>query len=416
MRLKLISIFILLFLVSPSVILAGFGVSPYYVYNQHLKPGSVYESEIILSRSEAADSLTITVEPEVGQISSWFSFKPGSKFTFPKGQNRFPLKVVVTVPPNADLKNYQGVIRVKATSGDDAPSGGVSVVKGARLEVDLITTNIDVSQLTVEDIKAEPVVADSKGNQKLTLHLKIKNDGNTSAGPTKVTIDFTDTLSNPAGSVTNVGSIAQIPPNTTQVVDAVFSTQLDPKEYFANTRVFLNDSLIKEDRLVITVTTPPASTGLKFPLPPSLSAITQPLYLALLFVLILGLTITLVLYRRRRRPAALVALVLTLMASVLLFVLSNREVKIKGATTVGSSSLPSLPPAPTLVPPVRVLDPSLVATFSVYERPSVTSAVVYVAQDNQNFPVLSQSVGWYQVQLPNGLNGWLPKTSVKGQN
>lgn len=412
MRFKLF-FFILALSFLPSPVLAGFGVSPYYVYNQHLKPGSVYESEIILSRSDSNEDLLIKAEPEVGQISSWFTFKPANQFTFPKGQNRFPLKVVVTVPQDAKLDNYKGVIRVKATSSENAPAGGVSVVKGARLEVDLITTNIDVSQLTVEDIKADPVTQ-TDAAQKLMLHLKVRNDGNTAAGPTKVTIDLTDTLNNNITSLTNTNTIQSVPANETKIVDAEFTTNLNPGEYFASTRVFLNDSLIKEDRLVIKVLAPPPSAR-TLPLPRSLTSIS-PFSLYLLLILIIGCTISFVLYRLHKKTLSLIILLLTIAVFLLSLVFLNPANRIKGVSVQKSPAVDLPAKAPTTAPlPVQVTDPSG-ATYSIYQEASLASKVIYTARENEKMKVIDRSGDWYLVKTSNDLTGWLPSTSVKSTN
>ncbi|MCW1949118.1 MAG: SH3 domain-containing protein, partial [Candidatus Shapirobacteria bacterium] len=51
--------------------------------------------------------------------------------------------------------------------------------------------------------------------------------------------------------------------------------------------------------------------------------------------------------------------------------------------------------------------------YPIYRTPNLDSDIVYTAQENEKFNVISDQGDWYQVSLGNGSGGWLKKSNVK---
>ncbi len=119
------------------VVLAGFGVSPYLIRNYELYPGSFYEQEINLKRSEAELNLDLKaiVTIDALEIEDWITLYPGSEFILPVGQANVPMIVKINVPETAELKDYSGYIRANILSLEDHT--GVAISLGSRIELDL---------------------------------------------------------------------------------------------------------------------------------------------------------------------------------------------------------------------------------------------------------------------------------------
>lgn len=101
---------VLFLLIKPMMAYAGFGVSPININKEHLKPGATVTETISVSRSNANESTRITVEPDLGEIESWFTFSPGKEFIFEAGAVRKDFQITIKVPQDTELKEYTGII------------------------------------------------------------------------------------------------------------------------------------------------------------------------------------------------------------------------------------------------------------------------------------------------------------------
>lgn len=438
---------------------AGFGVSPSNIYHEYLKPGGHFEQKITLSRSEADENLEIVVEPTLEEMADWFTFDPGMKFTFPKGVNRISFTAIIDVPENATFKGYGGVIRVKAISAD-GPAGGVAIVKGARIDVELITTEINVTEVEVTQLK----MRDVEGDDPLKLDIKATNKGNQDVSPeAKVTIMNLQMEDLETLQASNFGTIQ---PNKTEDLTAEFDTSLGTGEYFAQVSVLVNGAVVRQERLVFRISDR-AETSKSSDIALQFNNITEFLHenIALkIFILLIILAILLVVAKKmnflkwlKRKSLTLriiiSGLILVALLSLLRWVtLTNavvvvettetnveqeaektneeaapqEESDVKGATTetptesfqgdvqgaateIQTDEAKAELPNSLLV--VTAEDGQVV--YPLYREASVTSQVVYYARSNDKFEVLEETSGWYRVILPNARGGWLPKESIK---
>lgn len=427
---------------------AGFGVSPTNVYNEYLKPGSKFERTVTLSRSDPYEDLEIIVEPSLGEIDAWFTYEPSLRFDFPKGETRKSFKIIVNVPEDAQYKEYEGVIRVKAIpKGQDVQ--GVAIVKGARLEVDLTTTKTNISQLNITSLK----MLDAKDGDPLKLEVVGENVGNVEVYPT-AKIVIKNLLMEDLEELTD-SDIGSIKPNETTTLYGEFKSALPIGEYFADAYVYLGKDVIRKERVVFRIvdeTTKDVSENSN-----SIGQVITNTFNVVkdnALYAFLGLLVALVSYYLMRKlwekkgmqPKkdkvwaylfgvnqvsrvfmsfvyalifALGAWYLTVKAFVpneeVILPQDNREIQIAiplqvGPGVQGARDETEEPGKPTVV---GQKDDSGKLKYPIHQEMSITSKVIYYAQEGETFTVVEERDGWYLIKLKDGSTGWLEKTLVK---
>jgi hypothetical protein len=445
---------------------AGFGISPSDVINDKLKPGAHYEKTIIVSRSDPDEELKGSVDVDVEGAESWFTFNPGKEFLLPKGESRVPLTVIIDVPQDAPFNKFSGTIRIKASSNNEEKSG-VSVVKGARVQVMLATTDIDVTNLVVRAVKID----DTNDYTKLPLVMNIENIGNMEASPTRATVAVEDLSGNPAGTF-ETSTFDKILPGQTKEITSYIKTTLAKGEYYGTVNIYLDDNLLVSQKDYFRVeetiidnttadTTPVVGTvkeGGKLP-----SFITNNIALLGLGlgVLLLVILLIIILSKRRNKVQSLtnensniqvkannfllVIIVVLVMITgglfVLVYMTSNDKLTVKvispvaklketevkklesenklasntlsrdetAADVMGVSTVKGLDEKPVL----SVVGPQADGIYYVYESADLKSKVIYTANDGENLTVAENLNGWFKVTTNTGLIGYLPKESVK---
>lgn len=426
MRNKLLTLILLallpLFVVKPA--LAGFGVSPAEIYNDSLKPGAKFEKEIVLSRSDANENLKVIIETEMGEAESWIKFDLGKEFVFPKGQQRQIVKATVNVPTNADLKNYKGFIRIKASSMDSSVSG-VSIIQGARMEVSFITTSMNVDLLNIKGLN----IPDVDFQKPIKLLLNIQNNGNTKTAPSKVILEVQDLNKNPVATLETT-KLEKIDPNTTKEITAEFENKLNGGEYFGIVKAYLEDKLIRSDRLVFKVGNPPE--GYKAPTITKvgffsglISSIKDNKVEIIFFFLIplVPIAVGYILHKKSKSKKVkkifkIATIAYAIIAFTLLFFYHQHRLNdIAHPGDKGKVEGETIEIAPTEVSKPKVQSSLVVdkkaSAYPIYRIPDTKSNVVYTATENEKLSVLEEIDGWYRVSTGNGTGGWLPKSSVK---
>lgn len=228
---------------------AGIGISPVDIDNKHLKPGNVITKEFLISRTESQNDLDFMIESDLGEMEGWFAFDPASTFTMASGQKTYNVTVTISVPLGVELKSYSGYIRIKTVLDDQAESGGVSIVEGVRIDVNLAVTEDDYFELIVRLLKIEDV---PYGNP-IKLQIRTENAGNTDSGPTKAALDV---MNSRQESLTKLEStdIETIPYGETKDIYASFDYEgLDMGEYFGYVEVYYGEEILREERLVFRI-------------------------------------------------------------------------------------------------------------------------------------------------------------------
>jgi hypothetical protein len=251
MKLARSLIFILAFFVlSVPYTHAGFGVTPPYVTNVSLTRNSVYEQTIFLVRSDPTTSLKATISVDVPGVNEWFSIKEGSEFLLPQGEQKVPMTVVVTVPDDADFKQYKGNIRIKTGAPDDKVSGGaVSISLGAQLDVDLVVIDKKIKDFKVRKIGITDLNEGHKVGWlyfpgKIRFEMLIENIGNVPSAPTDVVFNIYDRTGNVLLEETHhKGDIDTVNPFVTDTVFAEIPTKLPSGSYLARFEIKNGDEV-----------------------------------------------------------------------------------------------------------------------------------------------------------------------------
>lgn len=238
LRSFLITIAVLFFNVH--ALYAGFGVTPPYVSNVSLTRNSVYEQTIYLVRSDPTTDLKATVSIDVPGVNEWFVINEGNEFILPRGEQKVPMTVKVTVPDDADFKQYSGNIRIKTGATDDrVQSGAVSISLGAQIDVDLTVIDkkirdFKVRKIGVSDLNEGHKVGWLYYPGKINFEMLIENIGNVPVSPSDIVFRIYDRSGNVLLEETHKkGKIENVDPFATKSVIAELPTKLPSGSYLA---------------------------------------------------------------------------------------------------------------------------------------------------------------------------------------
>lgn len=420
-------------LLGVTMVNAGFGVSPTDLNHEYLKPGSTFEKEFTISRSESFEEMDIVIEPTFEEISSWFTYYPSQSFKFEAGERTTSFKIIVNVPEGAGFKDYDGVFRVKATPSAQSVMG-VAITQGVRLDSDLIVTQDDMRLLSVMSIK----VLDSVIGENIKVEVIGHNGGNVDVTPS-MHISVMDLNMNvlEEHDIYNFGFIK---PNTTDTLVGEFDTNLPTGEYFIEVSVLLDSEVLRKDRLVFVINNIPedvTETDDKdiTTLIGSISSFVRDngrliTYIGIAVVVFLLLYILLserwskkgikkktkekwwaVLLGSKMFSRFLLSFFVALigMLSLILgpiIINDSSDIDTQGETQ-GAYIIDST---------LEVFTAVEVKEYIVYEVPNIDSRVIYRASENEEFKVIDEVNGWYQVEVNNGTIGWLEMDIVKGKS
>lgn len=215
--------------------LAGFGITPPYVRNETLRPGSDFSQEIIIVRSDPEEDLNAELTINTPGFESWISSDRGLKFPLPKGESQVRLRIAVHVPETAKLGDYRGSIRIRTSSAGEQASG-VSLALGAQLDVFLRVRDeiYDFAVRRVELFDAEEGHKTLWLNYpgKMTFAMQLENTGNVPAAPYKVRFEVYDITGRQLLETSeNTNTVRKILPFATKRVEAYLPTFLPPGSY-----------------------------------------------------------------------------------------------------------------------------------------------------------------------------------------
>lgn len=227
---------------------AGFGVTPPYVTNVSLTRNSVYEQTIYLVRSDPTADLKATISIDVPGINEWFVINEGNEFILPRGEQKVPMTVKVTVPDDADYKQYTGNIRIKTGAPDDQVQGGaVSISLGAQLDVDLTVIDKKIKDFKVRKIGVSDLNEGHKVGWlyfpgKIRFEMLLENIGNVPIAPSDVVMRIYDRTGNVLLEETHkIGKIQTVNPFATETVYAELPTRIPSGSYLARFEIMNGD-------------------------------------------------------------------------------------------------------------------------------------------------------------------------------
>lgn len=227
---------------------AGFGITPPYVTNASLTRNSVYEQVIYLVRSDPTSDLKATVSIDVPGVNEWFTILEGNEFLMPRGAQKVPMTVRVTVPDDADFKAYKGNIRIKTGAPDDSvASAGVNISLGAQIDVDISVIDKEIRDFKVRKIGITDLNEGHKVGWlyfpgKIRFEMLIENIGNVPVSPTDVVFRIYDKSGNVLLEETHrKGKITEVKPFLIETVVAELPTRLPQGSYLARFEIMNED-------------------------------------------------------------------------------------------------------------------------------------------------------------------------------
>lgn len=246
----------LMFLGAVDFVYAGFGISPPYVRNDRLTPGSEFIQEITLVRGDPDQDLKAEITINVPGIEDWFVIDRGTEFILPAGESQVPIKVAVQVPENAAYDRYTGNIRIRTLPTN--LSSGVSIALGAQIDVDIEV----VDQILDFDVKRVQLMEAEEPRRrwwldfpgKIKFNITLNNTGNGPVAPDRVAFDIYDKRGTVVLEHTEAtNEMRLIEPFATEVTVAELPTFLPPGAYLVKYSIYLKDRVKREGELTLSV-------------------------------------------------------------------------------------------------------------------------------------------------------------------
>lgn len=250
----------LFFVVAAQPVEAGFGITPPYVKNTSLTRNSVYEQQILLVRGDANFGQKAEVTIDAPEIESWIEIVQGESIPMPSGEQKVPMTVRVTVPKDAEFKNYEGKIRIRTVPEDgQVTAGAVSISLGALVDIDLQVIDKQIKDFRVRKVGVAEL---NEGHKllwlffpgKVLFDMSIENTGNIDVSPSRVDLRIFDRSGKVLLEETkNVGRIAKITPYSVESRIAQIPTKLPPGSYIARYQIYNDDEVKQEGDLSLSI-------------------------------------------------------------------------------------------------------------------------------------------------------------------
>jgi len=251
---------VLFFLLEIPSVFAGFGITPPYVRNTSLTRNSIYEQQILLVRSDPSVAQVAEITLDAPELEGWLQIVEGEEIEMPVGVQRVPMTVRVSVPPDAEFRDYTGAISIRTVPADgEIAQGAVSISLGARVDIGLTVIDKQIQDFRVRKIS----VADlNEGNKvgwlffpgKILFDMLIENTGNVPISPSLVEFKIYERNGEVLLEETeHIGRIKTIAPYDTETVSAELPTRLPAGNYIARYRIYNQDELKQEGDLSISI-------------------------------------------------------------------------------------------------------------------------------------------------------------------
>ncbi len=257
---SLISFVIAYLVFLPVTALASFGITPPYVRNTSLTRNATYEQQILLVRGNPVDDLNAQIVIDAPEIQDWVQVIEGDTILLPRGVQKIPMTVKITVPSDADFKEYEGKIRIRTVPADDKVAEGVvSISLGAQVDI-----NLTVIDRVIEDFRVRRIsVSDlNEGHKfgwlffpgKIDFTMNLENTGNVAVAPSDVVFKIYDR----SGAVMleethHTGSLKKIDPFATEEITANLPTRLPAGSYLARYSVYNGEEIKQEGEVTLSV-------------------------------------------------------------------------------------------------------------------------------------------------------------------
>lgn len=259
---SLLAVFVGIVLFVPGHTLASaFGVSPPWIENENLKPGSNFVYVINLSANELSDDMLVRTEfsgdPEIAQ---WLTIAEKDRLVMTKGQGIVPMSVSVSVPADAKVGKYNGNLKL-SLEPKNSGNENIAILLGGSVDVKLGVTDRDVTDYWVQSITADSIAQ----GQAINLKLSVKNLGNTNLASilTKATvIDMKSDEIVGEGQADKL-NIPVYPQTMTETGLSVLVPDLKAGNYWLDVESFKDGKSVYKNRLFFAVTSQDINNNVK---------------------------------------------------------------------------------------------------------------------------------------------------------
>lgn len=252
--------FLLFFFVSINIAQAGFGITPPYVRNTSLIRNSTYEQQILLVRGNPDTNQKAEVIVDAPEIASWIEIVEGVPLALPRGEQKVPMTVRVTVPKDAEFKTYEGAIRVRTLPDDnEVASGAVSISLGAKVDISLTVIDKELLDFRIRKIGVSDLNEGKKLGWlyfpgKVNFTMSLENTGNVPVAPSKVEFRiFSYDGRQLLEETVNKNRIRKVDPYDTEEVVAEIPTRLPAGSYVARYKIFNGDDVKQEGEVNLSI-------------------------------------------------------------------------------------------------------------------------------------------------------------------
>lgn len=246
---KTIPIFLILFISIANICFAGFGISPPYVSSENLMPGSHYEQNISLIRSDIDKEAKVIIQRDLGEINDWIKIENQEDLIYKQGDTKVVMKVIVDIPRNAEFKNYKGKILVSVPNTDQI-AGGAAIALGAQVDVDLTISNQVINDFEVSSIK----ILDCYEGEDIRALFGIRNKGNIELQPKKIVMEIYDINEQNLLDMVEGTALGVVPPNTKADIEVRFLPKMQkPGVYWAKIKVYNEDKLVIDEKVFMSI-------------------------------------------------------------------------------------------------------------------------------------------------------------------
>lgn len=239
---------------------AGFGITPPYVRNTSLTRNSIYEQQILLVRGNPNEPLNAEISVDAPEIQDWIEIVEGNVILLPKGEQKVPMTVRVTVPNDAQFRDYSGKIRIRTNPTDEQIAEGmVSISLGAQVDVSLsvidkVIKDFRVRRVSIDDLSEGHKIAWLYFPGKVNFRMLVENTGNVKHSPTSVNLRIYDRN----GSVllqdtVNTNRVKKIQPYATEEVIAELPTHLPAGNYLARYTIYNGEEIKQEGEMTMSI-------------------------------------------------------------------------------------------------------------------------------------------------------------------
>ncbi len=239
---------------------AGFGITPPYVSNTSLTRNSIYEQQILLVRGDPNTAQNAEIVVDAPEIASWIEVIEGDVISLPRGEQKVPMTVRVTVPADAEFKTYQGSIRIRTVpESGEVTQGAVNISLGALVDIDLTVIDREIKDFRLRRVSVDELNEGTKFlwlffPGKVRFDMAVENIGNVDVAPSKVDLRIYDRSGKVLLEETdNIGRVKRIKPYATETVTANIPTRLPAGSYIARYRVYNDDEVKQEGDLSMNI-------------------------------------------------------------------------------------------------------------------------------------------------------------------